>query len=417
MAFLRRYIFIILTITGAAFLFLQLLMKGPIALSGVVDTTFRNPGRDFNSLYYGGRRMLVGDNLYFTEKQLLKTTEETPGAFVYPPLMAEIFVPISSIPLKQSYLVFDILSFGILFLVLYKFSSKEVLDDRRFFIVSFLVLILSPILILHLERGQTDILVMSMIYMSFVAFLREKSIWSGFWVGVAASLKVTPLIFLPYFFLKDKKAFLSSLATIILFSIFFRFEIWVDFLRKLKIFSGGFSSGIASNSLFGIFHNHYTEYYLSASSLHLTLLSVVALLLILIFTFIFLVRNSRDYILREYGILSSLIIIIPSVAWLYNGVYSIFILAAYWIIRSKESLNKWTYFVFDILAYILLSQPIMSTLLREFAIYHIFSLRPIIYLLFIVLIMRETMRDYFSKNNSNPDGAHYNSLLKFSNKL
>lgn len=399
MSFLRTYIFIILTALGSIFLIFQFFIYGPPALSGVMDTTFKDAGYDFHSLYFGGKRMVIGDNLYYAEKQEYKNVHEIPGIFVYPPLMAAFFAPLSYIPLQQSFLFFDFLSLVIFFVLLYRLSSKDFLNNPWFIVLSIAVFLLSPVLLLHLERGQTDILVMSMVYLSLAAFQKNKSVFSGFWIGIAASLKVTSLIFLPYFFLKDKNAFWSSVVTIILSSLFFKFDIWFDFFKKFGTFVSNYSSGIVSNSLFGVFRNHYTESYFSESSLHLVYLFVVAVILFAVFIFFYLSRGSRKYQLYEYGILTSLIIIIPSVAWIYNGVYSIFILASYWSIRSRNDLNKLLYFIFDIFAYILLAQPIMYSHLRDFGIYHIFSIRPLLYLCFITLLIYVMLKEYLKEND------------------
>lgn len=401
MEFFRKYIFVILTTLGILFLIFQATVIEINPVSGVIDTSSsRINGGDYRSYYFTSKHLLAGDNIYFTEKQNIKYPQEPTDAFVYPPLMAALFAPLSVVPLKDSYFVFTVLSVIIFLLSVYVLSRK-VPQSNFFFWLSVIAFLSSPILVLHLDRGQTDIVILLLLICSLVTFLEKKSVSAGILVGIASALKVTPLIFLPYFFLKDKKAFWSSIITLSTFSVFFSISAWADFLERISSFAGNVSSGNLSNSLLGVFYNRYVSDYYSYGEASLFYLCIIIIILGVTFFSIYKNKDLIKFTLLEFGIVSTFMMIIPSVSWAYNGVHSLFLLAGYWSIRFNGSLNKWTYFIFDILVYLLLSQPILSPLVRDYSIYHIFSLRPLIYLcfvaLFIYLIHKEKIDWYVAK--------------------
>jgi len=415
MDFFRKYIFVILTVLGILFLTFQVAIWNSNPFSGVIDTSSaRTIGGDYRSYYFTSKHFIAGDNIYFSSQQSIKFDQEQVDTFVYPPLMAVLFVPLGLLPFFGSYLFFITLSI-LLFLLSVYFLSRKLPNSNSFLWLSIVAFFSSPIIILHFDRGQTDIVILSLLVASLWLFLKKKSVLSGVLVGVVASLKVTPLIFLPYFFIRDRKAFWSSVITIAVVFACFRINIWADFWERFRGFAGSVSSGNMSNSLFGVFYNkNFFDYYSYDAAL-LVYLCVVALVLITTFFFIYKNKIPSKFVLLEYGIMTTFMMILPPVSWVYNGVHSLFLLATYWSVRFNGSLNKWTYFFFDILVYLLLSQPLLSPLVRNFSIYHIFSLRPIIYLcfvaLFIYLIHKEKINEYIVKLKLSK--FYSNSFLRF----
>lgn len=400
MDFFKKNIFAILTVLGVLLLIVQALFLSINPFSGVIDLSSGwNFGGDHRSYYFAGKHFLAGDDIYYSDLQVIKFAGEPQQSFVYPPLMAVFFVPLGFLPLFSSYIFLSVLSITLLFLSLL-FLSKNLPKSKLFIFWTSVALLSSPILALHMDRGQTDIVILFLVAASFLALFKKKSIFSGILVGLAASLKVTPLIFLPYLFIRDRMAFWSSVVTIVVISACFGVDVWVEFLARIHDFSNSVSSGNLSNSFLGVFANKYLFDYYSYATISLACAGV--LLLILSFTFFFIYKNSaaQKFVLLEYGVISTFMIIIPSVAWAYNGVHSLFLLAGYWSIRFNGSLNKWVYFFFDILVYLLISQPLLSPFVRDFPIYHIFSLRPLMYLcfvaLFIYIIHKEKIHAYIA---------------------
>lgn len=387
MDFIRKYIFVVLTALGALFLFLYFVFGGINPLSGVIDTSGSSVvGGDYRSYYFAAEHFMAGDNIYFSEKQNIKYPQEPEDRFVYPPLRAMLFIPMTFVPLMSSYVIFIVLSVVIFLLTIY-FLSKELPNRRRFLLLSFIAFLASPILVLHFERGQTDIIILFLVVASFLALLKNKSILAGVFVGIATSLKITPLIFLPYFFIKDKKAFWSSVVTIVAVFTCFSGSVLIDFFQKIRDFSSGVSSGNLSNSMAGVLNNNFVSEYFPHSFLMPTYIGAITMILVATFFFVYKNKVIGKFTLLEYGIMSTFMMIIPSTSWAYNGVHSLILFAGYWSVRFNGSLSKWWYFFFDILVYISMSQPLLSPLLRDFPIHHIFSLRPLIYLCFVALFI------------------------------
>ncbi len=387
MIFFQKYIFVILTSIGVLFLLLPMMVGHINPFAGTLGVSqVRIANQDYNSYYHAAKRFLESDNIYFADKQVIKFDNEVANAFVYPPLMTFVFVPFSFLSYAISYYLFFIFSvlvfLGALFLL-----SRRVPHSNSYFWVFLIAYFLSPILVLHLVRGQTDILVLFLVALSFIFFQDKKNILAGVAVGIAASLKLTPMIFLPYFYKKDKKVFWSSIFTIAFFIPWFGLKIWSDFLIKINSFSKIVSSGNLSNSLFGLLYNKYTFNYYSYNAAKIFYVILIMLALLLIFLFIYKNKSLKNHVLLEYAVLSSFMMIVPPVAWVYNGVYSLFLLTAYWSIRFNNSLSKKMYIFFDILVYLIISQPVLSPLIRNFQIYHIFSLRPLFYLCFTALFV------------------------------
>ena len=384
--FIRKYIFVILTALGILFMLFQTTFLGVGPFAGVLTGPYP-AGNAYGTYYFGAKHFSAGDNVYFKSKQNIKFIGAPPDEYVYPPFMVAFFVPFGLLPFISSYYLFISISL-ILFLLSIYFLSRILPKRKLFFWLAVIAFFSSPIMVSQLYTGEPDILILSLVVASFIFSMRKKSILSGILIGLGALLKLTPLIFLPYFFIKDRKAFWSSTITIAAISACFSPSMWADFFKRISGFASTISSGNFSNSLLGVLYNKYTQNYFSYATFHLIFLCLIALILGAVFFFIYKNKDpDRKSLLLEYGILSSFMIIIPPVALLYNGVHLLIPLAAYWSIRFKGILNKWTYFIFDILVYLLISQPMMSPFLRNFAIYHIFSLRPIILLCFVGLFI------------------------------
>jgi hypothetical protein len=389
-----KHIFVILTTLGVLFLTFQTSLLKISPVSGTIDTKqVRTLGADYRSYYYASKSFLTGDNVYIESSRRDQIVKRALDSFIYPPLMTTIFVLPSLLPFNISYALFTVFSI-ILFILSIYLISKILPRSKTFFWLVVLSFFLSPILVLHLDRGQTDILIILLVVSSLISLLKKESYLSGVLIGIAGALKITPLIFLPYLFIKDKRSFWTSIITIVFTSCFFGLDIWMNFIERFRTFSIKISSGNLSNSLIGVFHNDSTAQYLSHDGAMIIYYLLIIIPLCIIFTYIYINRKSDKTILLEYGVLSVFMIIVPSISWAYNGVHSIILLAGYWSFRFDNTLSKKLYFLFDVFAYILISQPVLSILIREYPIYHVFSLRPLIYLCFVGLFIYILINKY-----------------------
>ncbi len=139
----------------------------------------------------------------------LQNNEILPGTliFLFTPLLFNLFGTASLTYLNylMSFLLVNIL---LLFLHLYLYFSQRPLINSYLYLI--LLLALGPILLFRFE-----LMVSLLVLLGFLAYKKKKTYLSFFLLGFAVSLKVYPIIFLPYlllllFFKKQyKKIFLS----------------------------------------------------------------------------------------------------------------------------------------------------------------------------------------------------------------
>ncbi len=397
-----------LIITCFLFVIFQSIIMGisPIsgALVGVDSGPDRKVGLDFHSYYYSAKHLHGGDSLYFAEKQKLHFEKELKNFFVYPPLMAVLFTPFSYFQFELSFLLYTVFCIAI-FIVTIILLSESLYEKRVFSAVVLFSFFSSPLLIMHLDRGQTDVIILFLLTLSYISLRNDRNITVGILIGFAASLKITPLIFLPYLFLKSKKAFLSSIATIAIVFLIFPLNYWQEFFEKIFAFSTSISSGIFSNGLLGVISNRYTAAFISPEVSRYIFFAIISIIIMVTFIVFFKSINnekSKELIIVDFAILSSLMIIIPPTSWVYNGVLLSLLFAGYWTIRFSKFLGKRMIILFDLLGFVLVSQLTFSPIhpfIRSLDLHQLFALRPLIILAFIVLFLL-----YLSRRNMAMDG-------------
>ncbi len=167
---------------------------------------------DFGVYLNGARLLAAGENIY--------TTPTEPAAsgglfYIYPPLFALLFVPLTWIPVKIA-----IISWGIFTVFLVGWvvkASYEILTNSSFFdlpsrsrwIVAFFSILPTARFILHhLDRGQANVLEMALVVLGLriIAPGLNKSLLGGAVVGVSIALKVLTLPFTVWHLLRNFKA-------------------------------------------------------------------------------------------------------------------------------------------------------------------------------------------------------------------
>ena len=163
---------------------------------------------DFFAYYNAGSRFENGANPYFYGDPVLREFSE----YLYPPTMLPLYGLISNLEYDQArllwlglYLTGYILCFAVLLLVV-----KQ--DVRSIYFACGLVLTtVSFPLLMHIHLGQSDVLVISMVLIGYVAYIKGFKTGSAFLFALAAMTKVNPVLFLIYFviFLKDFRFLLA----------------------------------------------------------------------------------------------------------------------------------------------------------------------------------------------------------------
>src|SRR3989339_41741 len=365
-------------------------------------------GRDFSTFYFAGYRLRTVNEFYVVKNYnefLPEEHERGISRFIYPPLLAFIFVPLSFLSLHvaftwYSYLILIIFGASIFL------ATHFIVDKILARLVIGAIFLLSPIIWMHLAHGQTDILVLFCLALAFYFLSKYNSKSAGFFIGIAALLKLTPVIFIPYLYLKNKKAFWISVLTLIFGSLLLGVDRLFKFVDNLSSFSGTWAtSSIFNNGLMGIFYNRLTRSIMSFS----TSRSVYSILILLSVIFFFLAlyrrikinKTSTDefFVLAEFAIFTSLMILIPSVSLIYNGVHLLFLLLTWWWLRERKIFSLKKQFFLDMLIFLIFSQPLLISWFQTIPGSLFFVFRPIYILIFLFIIFKEYSKKTYEQRS------------------
>lgn len=130
-------------------------------------------------------------------------------SFTYPPAAALLFAPLAVLPAQLAWAVMA--SASVLALALVIRVAIAAVPYWRFPAVrSTLLLTVAMLCLVPVWRtiglGQVNVLLMAMVAVDVLAVTARGSRWGGLLVGVAAAVKLVPLIFIPHLFLTGKRA-------------------------------------------------------------------------------------------------------------------------------------------------------------------------------------------------------------------
>jgi len=122
--------------------------------------------------------------------------------FTYPPFAALLFVPLSHLPTRLDQVLFTWVSLGALFAVLATTLRVTCSSLSRRTVIWWSLLLLGPVGLLDPSRetillGQINIVVAAAVIVDLTLVRHERR---GFLVGLAAAIKLTPVILIPYLF-------------------------------------------------------------------------------------------------------------------------------------------------------------------------------------------------------------------------
>jgi len=189
--------------------------------------------QDLIVYYTAGKYALAGKNIY--------TFGSTFADFIYPSFTALFFAILALFPFVISKWVITLGSLGALLVscvIVLRFAGykrRETLWSQTLFF-SAILLWLEPVM-QTLEYGQINLILMALILLGF--YYRKIPLCSGILFGLAAGIKLTPLIFIPYLFLIGCKktsgiALLIMLVTIIISFIFLPASSWMYWTTLLS---------------------------------------------------------------------------------------------------------------------------------------------------------------------------------------
>lgn len=204
---------------------------------------------DFRGYIEVGELVLRGADIY---------AEARPDVNTWPPLFAVVCVPFALLARVSVYLaraVWLALN-GVLVYALLRMTVALVhrrpltLDDRRGGLSIAAVAVLGPLVLTsrfllgNLDRLQINILILTCCLAGCVLLARGRDALGGALIGVAAAVKVLPVLFLPYFLFKRWwRAFGAALATGVLCAaapaLVFGPARWWAYLRHWIVLSSG----------------------------------------------------------------------------------------------------------------------------------------------------------------------------------
>ena len=258
-ALLRRAI----TYQSSALSKMALLVSAILGVWFLVAVVSRVNPVDFYVYHYASSLAWAGENIYSGNIRGLDMPPEG-LPFTYTPFAALLLAPVSLFPAPAAYLVWSVGSALLMGVVLRQFLPPEYQD--RPLIVGSLGLAASATIVMasHIIFGQINVFLMALVLFD-VCRPRSKGsgrrIPPGILVGVAAAVKLTPALFIVYFFLsRQKSAAWRSLlaaggATVLAWVIYPEMS-W-DFLTRVlwslsdRVSLDGFFATSGNNSIQG----------------------------------------------------------------------------------------------------------------------------------------------------------------------
>jgi hypothetical protein len=195
-----------------ALLTLHLVWRGVVPAMTTVDT-------DFPNYYVGGRLALEGrfdrsyDDIWFQEQIHAFGIEEMGKFAPYPPITAFIMMPLASLQPLNALRAWTMINFGVLLCLIVLLSrtlSKDLLWS------ALMVLLSGHALVNNFRFGQFYLILTFLTLWSLWLWKRDRRLSSGVLMGIGATIKYFPIVFLPLCIIrKEWRIALSFLGTVI----------------------------------------------------------------------------------------------------------------------------------------------------------------------------------------------------------
>lgn len=117
----------------------------------------------------------------------------TTSGFIYSPLVAGLFVPLSLVPHTVAGILWRLLNVGVFAGAIFWWLKSEIHDrvTKKYFSLAFLLLL--PLAIGNLNNGQVNPLIIGLLIFSIVAARHERWTFCTICIGIATSFKIYPL--------------------------------------------------------------------------------------------------------------------------------------------------------------------------------------------------------------------------------
>jgi Gpi18-like mannosyltransferase len=201
-----------------------------IVIIGFLRNTLRRGMNDFNVVHRAGTRFLHKVNLYnFQDGHYL---------YKYSPFFALLVAPIGLLPRSVAGF-FWLLGMCVCLFFVIKMAKQMMMGDKSppeyFYVLS--LLLASKFLVREITLGQTDFLILLLIFLCLYFVQHEKEFLAGIFLALSILIKPTSLIFIPYFLYK--KRFKVTVSAITMSLVFLLFPSFVyGFWGNMNLLSG-----------------------------------------------------------------------------------------------------------------------------------------------------------------------------------
>ena len=192
-----------------------------VVVAGLIGLHFAAPFRfvDFPVYYHAGLSLLKGrTDIYAADFALSPLLD-----YRYPPLFLVLFSPLSLLP--HSVAAYVWFWTCVLEIVACVWLVRRIIgqalnqnENAKFNWTSWILalLIVGQYFIIALKYGNAHLLVTALLFGSFYLLMRRKDGWAALLMSLAVTIKLIPLIALPYFALKRRWLFLSLTAVFLI---------------------------------------------------------------------------------------------------------------------------------------------------------------------------------------------------------
>ncbi len=197
---------------------------------------------DFRAFYVAARSVLLNLDPYlnpvtqFPELYAAINAENAVASgFIYPPLAALLFLPLGFLPYATSKIVFSALILASLIALCLLFAKQR--DDRRLTPgEAFLFITCSFPLLATFERGQIDLVIVLLTWLSFQLYRSQKLVQSSLLLGLAICIKIFPAIVIVYYLIKRQfkiaaYAIVSTVGLFLLPLLYFKPSVYLHFFQ------------------------------------------------------------------------------------------------------------------------------------------------------------------------------------------
>lgn len=198
----------------------KILLQGlaVIVLCGALLTVAAGSGLDFEILYGAGAKILRGDLADLYPADLPPAGSTTPfHVYRQPPVAALFLAPFALLPLQAAALLFGFLKLAgmgaIVYMVMRRLGTPNV-HAGSIFLLSLLGI--GGYFVEEFRNGNTHLVLLWMIVAAVYLDTRGRGLLAGVPLAVAACVKLTPLIYVPYFLLRRRWRVAAAIVVVVI---------------------------------------------------------------------------------------------------------------------------------------------------------------------------------------------------------